>query len=75
MGLSLEYMVPVPYRIVGNLKQISYNATFDSSYAEGGETFKPSEVNLNRFERVTCAVINGSESETNPVDSGYYKES
>lgn len=74
MGLTLENVLPIPYRIDGNQKRITYNATFDSSYAEGGETFKPSEVNLNRFERVTCNVINGSESETNPVDAAYYKE-
>lgn len=74
MALTLENILPVPYRIVGNQKEINYNATFDSSYLEGGETFKPSEVGLNRFERVTCSVINGSESETNPIDSSWYKE-
>lgn len=74
MALTLKNVLPVPYRIVGNQKEITYNATFDNSYAEGGETFKPSEVNLNRFERVTSSVLNGSESETNPVDASYYKE-
>lgn len=74
MGLTLENLLPVPYRIVGNVKEVSYSATFDNSYLEGGETFKPSEVNFSRFERVSVNIMNGSESETNPVDTGYYKE-
>lgn len=74
MALTFKNVLQVPYRIVGNQKETVYDATFDESYAEGGEECTAAQLGLNTIERTSSDVRNGSELEANPVDTAYHKE-
>lgn len=71
MGLTLTTL-QTPVSVGSTFRSVT-EAVFDNSYAEGGEAFTPANAGLLRFDHApTVSVVNGSESETNPVDSAYY---
>lgn len=47
--------------------------TFDSSYAEGGESFTPANAGLATIDHSFCAITHGSESATLRPTNCYYE--
>ena len=48
--------------------------TFDSSYAEGGESFTPAQAGLASIDHAFVTVVNGSEEATVRPTNCFYKE-
>lgn len=71
--MEFKNVLGVPYRIVGNQKETVYDATFDSSYLEGGEVCLPSDLGLNVVERTTCTIQKVAGS-VNVTAAGRYEE-
>jgi membrane protease subunit (stomatin/prohibitin family) len=75
MAATATNLLPVPYRIVGNLKKTVYSVLMDNSYEEGGEAVTKAQLGLsNGIESTECLVTNGTEIEATPVDSATYAE-
>lgn len=71
MGLTLTTL-QTPRSVGGTFMSVT-EATFDSSYLEGGEAFTPANAGLTAFDYApSCQVVNGSEAEANPVNTAYY---
>ena len=57
MTVTVENVLSVPYRVVGNQKETVFDITFDSKYSPGGEIFPGSSIGLkNVIERGTCTI-------------------
>lgn len=56
MALTNVNALEVPYRVVGNRREVVYDCTFDNKYATGGESLTPADVGLNFIERATCSL-------------------
>lgn len=70
MSVSVENVLDLPYRIVGNQKETVYDVTFDSSYTEKGEALTRAQLGLNRIERATCT-IEAVKGEVNVASASY----
>lgn len=70
MSVSVANVLSVPYRIVGNQKEICCDVTFDSSYTEKGEALTRAQLGLNNIERATCT-INAVKGSVNVVSASY----
>lgn len=74
MAVSVENLLPVPYRIVGNQKKVVKKITFDNSYESEGEPLSAETLGLRVIESSDCNLTHGSESATLRPTSAEWKE-
>ena len=76
MAVTVENLLPLPYRIVGNQKKTVRKVTFDSSYESEGEPLSAEALGLRVVEYADVSIQTGSENEAEfPVSSGWYTPS
>ena len=64
----------VPYRVVGNQKEVVHHATFGTKYTTGGLSVTPTELGLSYIEKADCSIQNIGEGTVN-ITTAIYNES
>ncbi len=72
--MAIANALDVPYRIVGNQKEVVYDCTFPTKYTTGGMSVTPAETGLSNFERVDCSIQGIGEGTVN-IANAIYDES
>jgi hypothetical protein len=71
MSVTVENVLSLPYRKVGNRKETVKNVTFDSSYLEKGETLTKSQLGFSQFVESAVATIKSVKGTVNVASASY----
>lgn len=61
----------VPYRIVGNQKEVVHDLTFPTKYVTGGSAATKAELGLSYLERADCSIVGIGEGSVNIANAVY----
>jgi len=70
--MALTNKILTQSEVLGGLLLSEVETTFDSSYLEGGESFKPSDAGLQSFSHVLCNMKMGTEASEKWVGDPWY---
>lgn len=69
--MATANVLDVPYRIVGNQKEVVHHLTFPTKYVTGGSAATKAELGLSYLERADCDIVNIGEGSVNVVNAVY----
>lgn len=69
--MAIANVLDVPYRVVGNQREVVYDCTFPTKYTTGGMSVTPAELGLSYIERVDCSIVGIGEGTVNITNAAY----
>lgn len=71
--MAVANVLDLPYRVVGNQREVCVDATFPTKYVTGGMSVSLAELGLNVLERADCSIVGIGEGTVNITNAVYDK--